>query len=301
MMESTIEYRTSTFNHRIVAFTACLLFHPALAAGELSSYEKKHTHLAVEHSQAGSTYIVDPHVWVYTSAFAKRWGMPKKWIDDSLQGAEAIAYKVANEGYVTCGYFRDPEACIPKQNCLFDFYINKTANLPWQNEQLQGQQFFYPYRSLSFLTAKVETDSVNYNENFPYKFNQYAAVVGFDNTYYAVNLDPVKLKASNYDIAFLREFDRIKFKSMDFISVEGSCGFIGSTERGQSEFVIAEPSVIDGKPGPYFGKLNSSLPIHHRVILPDDYANRVRTHHEKHYGDHLWAAIKNNLNIQQTK
>jgi flagellar biosynthesis protein FlhB len=30
------------------------------------------------------------HVWVYTSKFAKRFGMPKEWVDDELKGAEAL-------------------------------------------------------------------------------------------------------------------------------------------------------------------------------------------------------------------
>jgi hypothetical protein len=34
------------------------------------------------------TYKKDTHVWVYTSAFAKRFGMPQEWVDDELKGAE---------------------------------------------------------------------------------------------------------------------------------------------------------------------------------------------------------------------
>jgi hypothetical protein len=36
------------------------------------------------------TYTKDTHVWVYTSAFAKRFGMPQEWVDDELKGAEAL-------------------------------------------------------------------------------------------------------------------------------------------------------------------------------------------------------------------
>jgi hypothetical protein len=32
----------------------------------------------------------DIHVWVYTSKFAKRFGMPQEWVDDELKGAEAL-------------------------------------------------------------------------------------------------------------------------------------------------------------------------------------------------------------------
>jgi hypothetical protein len=40
------------------------------------------------------TYTKDIHVWVYTSKFAKRFGMPQEWVDDELKGAEALAYRL---------------------------------------------------------------------------------------------------------------------------------------------------------------------------------------------------------------
>jgi hypothetical protein len=50
--------------------------------------------------------IKDTHVWVYTSKFAKRFGMPKEWVDDELKGAEALAYRLDLDVYGTkCGYF----------------------------------------------------------------------------------------------------------------------------------------------------------------------------------------------------
>jgi lipopolysaccharide/colanic/teichoic acid biosynthesis glycosyltransferase len=43
----------------------------------------------------------DIHVWVYTSKFAKRFGMPKEWVDDELKGAEALAYRLDLDVYGT--------------------------------------------------------------------------------------------------------------------------------------------------------------------------------------------------------
>jgi magnesium-transporting ATPase (P-type) len=36
---------------------------------------------------------------VYTSAFAKRFGMPQEWVDDELKGAEALAYRLDLDVY----------------------------------------------------------------------------------------------------------------------------------------------------------------------------------------------------------
>jgi hypothetical protein len=45
------------------------------------------------------TYKKDIHVWVYTSKFAKRFGMPQEWVDDELKGAEALAYRLDLDVY----------------------------------------------------------------------------------------------------------------------------------------------------------------------------------------------------------
>lgn len=288
--------------HQIAIFLAAITSYfvslNVPASEEPFGYEQRHTPLAVEHPAGGSTYTVDPHVWVYTTEFAKRWGMPEKWIDDSLQGAVAIAYKVVNETYMKCGFFRDPEACIPTQTCLFDFYISKNANLPWKDDQLQGYHTYLPHKSSHFLTVQQEKDYMGYDQNFQDSHNWYAERVGFDNTYYAVNLNRDKNKADNYDIAVLREFDRKRYQSMDRISVEGSCGFIRSTDRGLSEFVIAEPSVTNNKPTNYYEKTPSTIPIRHRVILPNRYSKRVRDYQQKNYGNHLWKAVKESLDLK---
>jgi hypothetical protein len=44
-------------------------------------------HIQQGRKQAGKrgTYRKDTNVWVYTSAFAKRFGMPQQWIDDDLK------------------------------------------------------------------------------------------------------------------------------------------------------------------------------------------------------------------------
>ncbi|VVM20581.1 hypothetical protein BSPWISOXPB_7002 [uncultured Gammaproteobacteria bacterium] len=78
------------------------------------------------------TYKKDTHVWVYTSAFAKRFGMPQEWVDDELKGAEALAYRLDLDVYGTkCGYFSNVENCRPATACVVDMYIDDKANLPW--------------------------------------------------------------------------------------------------------------------------------------------------------------------------
>lgn len=278
-----------------VAFSS----HSVIANEEVSDYEKYHTPLRIEYKISGSTFTVDPHVWVYTSEFARRWGMPKKWIDDSIQGAEAIAYKVVNENHITCGYFRDANACIPNQTCLFDFYISKAANLPWKDNRPQGYAIGLTGKSIRFLTQQKGYDGLSYYKNGKSEWNFYTNTVAFDNKYYAISLNPKKLEARSYGIASIREYDRELFSDLDYISVEGSCLFSEKAYLGASEFVISEPSVIDGTPTKYFGKINTTIPIRHRAILTKSFTKRVSDYHSKHYGDHLWKATQIELGLNR--
>ena len=101
-------------------------------------------------SRFNGPYAKDRHVWVYTSAFAKRFGMPEEWVDDKLYGAEAIAYRV-DWGYYDpmCGYFGELENCRPTPACVIDLYIPDSANLPWNTDIQYDSK--YGYKSKGFL------------------------------------------------------------------------------------------------------------------------------------------------------
>jgi hypothetical protein len=75
---------------------------------------------------------VDPNVYVYTPAFAKRFQMPLEWASDELKGAEAVAFRVV-PSYKTCGWGGDPKACQEDAvRCDMDVYFDHKLNpLPW--------------------------------------------------------------------------------------------------------------------------------------------------------------------------
>jgi hypothetical protein len=79
----------------ILAYLA-LLFQGKLA---LSSIYISTTQAVAGKAGKRGTYTKDTHVWVYTSKFAKRFGMPQEWVDDELKGAEALAYRVVVKRY----------------------------------------------------------------------------------------------------------------------------------------------------------------------------------------------------------
>ena len=65
-------------------------------SGSAQAIEPTHEQLllnaAIDHS-AGCAFNRDPYVWIHTSGFAQRYGMPKRWLDyflDSIYPARGI-------------------------------------------------------------------------------------------------------------------------------------------------------------------------------------------------------------------
>ncbi len=104
------------------------------------------------------TYLKDPNVWVYTREFAERFGMPERWIDESLKGAQAVAYLVEASNTQSCGFFGEKENCRPRLYCIFDLYITdeESAKLPWESHK--SADWIGKDSSRVFLNSQHEED-----------------------------------------------------------------------------------------------------------------------------------------------
>jgi hypothetical protein len=263
------------------------------------THDERHTAQAVENRTGmggGTTFVPDPHVWVYTSSFAKRYGMPDRWVDDSLKGVEAIAYKVVDETHRTCGYGGNAESCVPSQACLFDFYIPKSANLPWKDDRLQGFKAKKAFRSTHFLRTQNQKELLSYDTNFRHDYNSYASRVGFDHLYMSGDFDEEKQFGVENGPSPVREFDREFLQDLDYISVQ-NCGFESLLNYASVDLVFTEPFVVDGKPGQYYDE--NIVPSRHRANIPKAFLKRAIKHHEQYYGNHLWNVVKRNLQQDQ--
>jgi hypothetical protein len=263
------------------------------------SHDELHTAQAVENRTGmggGTTFVPDPHVWVYTSSFAKRYGMPDRWVDDSLKGVEAIAYKVVDETHRTCGYGGNAESCVPSQACLFDFYIPKSASLPWKDDRLQGFKAKKAFRSTHFLRTQNQKELLSYDTNFRHDYNSYASRVGFDHLYMSGDFDEEKQFGVENGPSPVREFDREFLQDLDYISVQ-NCGFESLLNYASVDLVFTEPIVVDGKPGQYYDE--NIVPSRHRASIPKPFLKRAIKHHEQYYGNHLWNVVKRNLQQDQ--
>ncbi|WP_426416895.1 hypothetical protein [Aestuariirhabdus sp. LZHN29] len=78
----------------------------------------------------------DINAWGYTSAFAKRFAMPDRWLEPELSGVEGIAFRTEVYAY---------EPWRPAE-CLFELYLKQEAEIPWvvgANES--GRRYIYPH------------------------------------------------------------------------------------------------------------------------------------------------------------
>ena len=98
---------------------------------------------------------VDPNVYVYTPAFAKRFQMPLEWASDELKGAEAVAFRVV-PSYKTCGWGGDPKACQEDAvRCDMDVYFDHKLNpLPW-DERMRNSEADTSTTSVDFVRSSV--------------------------------------------------------------------------------------------------------------------------------------------------
>ena len=116
-----------------------------------STYEEVFT------EKAGRAYSEDINVWVYTSEFAKRFAMPKEWVDDDLKGAYALAFRVETRSNRTKFPHKGPNVSIPNRDCILDVYVDKKVPIPWVDNQIADFRFYTP-NSPTYLLPQTEKD-----------------------------------------------------------------------------------------------------------------------------------------------
>ncbi|CAC9636198.1 hypothetical protein, partial [uncultured Gammaproteobacteria bacterium] len=227
----------------------------------IDNYNDRHTPQGRKQAGKRGTYKKDIHVWVYTSAFAKRFGMPQQWIDNDLKGAEALAYRLDLDVYGTkCGYFSDVESCRPSTACVVDMYIDDKANLPWNNKARYANM--YGRKSNALLWPQDPNDKPAYLYRSTKRGQQYK--MGLDVVYVSGS----KIPLNNYH---LLEYDRDIYKNLDYISGSMTCGSFGKSRDIKIE--IDKPALRKSGSIKYnYGSLA------HSITVPNSFMERIETH-----------------------
>lgn len=247
---------------------------------QIDNYNSRYTPQGRKQAGKRGTYRKDIHVWVYTSAFAKRFGMPKQWIDDDLKGAQALAYRLDLDVYGTkCGYFSDVENCRPSTACVVDMYIDDEADLPWNTDTRFDSM--YGRKSKALLRSQYPDDKPAYLYRRVKRGQQYK--LGLDVVYVSGNTRPL----NNYSIL---EYDRDIYKNLDYVSGSMTCRTFG--ESRNIKIKINDP-VID-EDG--WIKYNQPNRLAHAITIPNSFMQRIEAYDKAQYEpSSLFNALKKRL------
>uniref|UniRef100_UPI0034DEF9E6 hypothetical protein n=1 Tax=Candidatus Thiodubiliella endoseptemdiera TaxID=2738886 RepID=UPI0034DEF9E6 len=233
---------------------------------QVDDYNSRYTPQGRKQAGKRGTYTKDTHVWVYTSAFAKRFGMPEEWIDDGLKGAEALAYRLDLDVYGTkCGYFSEVENCRPSTACVVDMYIDNGVDLPWNTEARYGSM--YGRKSKAFLRSQYPNDKPAHLYRGAQRGQQYK--LGLDVVYVSGS----KIPLNNYH---LLEYDRDIYKNLDYISGAMTCRSFGKSRDIKIE--IDKPVLRKNGSIKYnYGSLA------HSITTPNSFMQRIEAYDKVQY------------------
>ena len=94
--------------------------------------------------------VKDPYLWVYNANFAHDFGMPERWIDNTLSGADALAFRTM-ESLPMCGWGGKRDACRISSICILEMYFHHDRNpLPW-NDALRWTDLWLRESSVNTL------------------------------------------------------------------------------------------------------------------------------------------------------
>jgi hypothetical protein len=221
------------------------------------TYATRFTAAGRQAARLTGTYSKDPNIWVYTSAFAKRFGMPEEWIDDDLNGAEAVAYRIDWDVFgISCGYFGEQETCRPSSACVLDFYVPDSAALLW-NTTTQYESY-YGRKSSEFLKSQYANDKPGYLSKLAQRGQHYH--VGLDDVGHRSGITGNNIMGS----FFMLEFDRDIYQGLEYFSGATTCGAFGRARHLKTH--IYQPQFYpDGAVDP------ASEAVAHTIEIPNSF------------------------------
>jgi hypothetical protein len=182
-------------------------------------------------------YTKDDYLWVVTPEFAAAYCMPPEFVDKSLKGVEAIAYKPVYAGYENCGFGGIKEACSRAMSHGFEIYYKCSLKLPSISDTKYSHSVPYMLsRSDGLLTPKkTRTDK----ELDAWK----AERPGIQNKFPGWGLVGVKGPKPMWPIVHLYQVQYAEdiLPGYNYISLEGSMGFFTNPRMeklGLTEFVV---------------------------------------------------------------
>lgn len=167
--------------------------------------------------QRKDVFTKDPYIWVYNQTFAKDFGMPDRWVDRNLSGADALAFRTGSS-FPLCGWGGKTTACNVNHECILEMYFDRRSNvLPWSDRvrwtdlQLQQTSIW----TLSSLRPIDRAESVNIGPRSPFSEPDTGAELFWWYEY--------ETKGMSGGAAHVTAYDRSAFKNYSVVILSVSC------------------------------------------------------------------------------
>ena len=264
----------------------------ALTEGGYSPYDLEYTPEGIRAGAQRSFHKHDPNVWVYSSEFAERFGMPKRWADDDLEGVLAVAFRIEWEYYrMNCGYFGEVQNCAPTPACILDLYIAEEVDLPWNTELRYDSRNVV--KSKLMLNFTIEDDKPQYLQRRTRRGRHYP--IGLD-LLIALSNPSEPGKNSHIHMRMI-EFERPLYKGINFISASMICNFVNRNDLWLAA-VLPEYYPDGSVKGNRVG-LKYPETLVHVMKLPASFLERAAAYSAKVYEPHsVFNMLRDRLRSQ---
>lgn len=258
---------------------ACLVVASVIQAPALVWAEQKRVMPTYEQMRPPfrkGVFFKDNNVWVYTSDFAKKFGMPTGWVDDTLQGAEAVAYRVDWGNRRSCANVDGATVCSANATCTLDLYIPKTADITIHSDLPRFNRFHAYEDSFQLLKPQSEEDDLHIHELAGEGKSPLFPVVTWITQTPVKEKRKVRMETETHP-GGLNKYDTGMFLQLNFYAVWVDCGFPLDDSALSQETWFGLPGIeasafMDAKP-----------PVRHRVIYPHGFLQRVLEHRKQVY------------------
>jgi len=219
-------------------------------------------------------YTKDDYIWAVTPEFAAAYCMPPEYVDKTLKGAEAIAYKPVYGGYESCGFGGNKEDCGRRVAHGFEIYFKSSQKIESHSTTKYNFRAFYMLPTSAHLIGPhvVQTpsqrqawDAERPGSQARFKVNGWGLI-------------GVKGPKPVWPIAAFGEIQYIEdiMPGYNYLSLEGSMGYFSNPrgeKRSPSNFVL----VLDRK-GDKRDDEEKDLTTDyaHVIYLPEPFLNKVR-------------------------
>jgi len=280
------------------------------------------------------TRRLDNNIWVYTEEFAKRFGMPKRWIgEEDFKGALAIAYRQEIYAIKECGYFQSWENCREfREMDVLDIYVpHNLETIPWNTDKLYGTNFvadfnsskywLKPYHFKEGKSAEIynlDRNVVEHNKDklTEQSYKDLISYIGFESV--EPGIDSIvyahRFKSDGFGEGgggWVHSFHRNIFDGIDLITIHGMSGFSTSGdgemqiwldsmkdyETKKAQLIKKYPDII-AKNGSFKKSPNhkTDFPTDHKIYPGKSFMERMKKYKEEHKENSFFEYFKKNIN-----